>query len=89
MFSSSAGSLGLLERARSLRFAQTGYKGAFEDMVEEAIGSMKEEGNRDMNFQNFIGVKAPEFTVKYALAFDTKASPPSRINCCVVVRGDD
>lgn len=50
MLSSSAGSVSLLERAGSLRFAQTLSDDAFEDVGEVVIVGMKEEGKRDFCF---------------------------------------
>ena len=54
MLSSSAGSLRLLERARLLGFTRAAEEDAVEDMVEEGIGSMKEEENLDIILRDFI-----------------------------------
>ena len=54
MLSSSAGSLGLLERARLLGFARAAEEDAVEDMVEEGVGSMEEEENLDIILRDFI-----------------------------------
>lgn len=46
MLSSSIGSLGLLERARLLRFPRTGLEDAFEDMVMDGVWNEKEEDKK-------------------------------------------